>query len=76
MLGLDANMLGCRLVHAAAQAGLTEHCGASHPSTFPAIAPAYRLDGLLTPADAGVRVVVVRPPLSCFHLGRGDSCAA
>ena len=55
MLGLDANMLGCRLVHAAAQAGLTEHCGAGHPSTFPAVAPAYRLDGLLTPADAGVR---------------------
>jgi hypothetical protein len=54
VVGLDANMLGWpRLVHAAEAAGLVEHCGVRHPSTFPAVSPLYRLDGLLSAKRGG-----------------------
>ena len=47
VVGVDANMLGWRLVHDAAAKGLAEHCGVQHPSTFPAVRPLYRCVSLL-----------------------------
>lgn len=56
VVGLDANMMGWKLVRAAASCGLVEQCGPSYGATFPATWPLYRLDGLLTRHGSGVIV--------------------
>ena len=72
VIGLDANMLGLLLVHDAAAAGLVEHCGVSHPSTFPAVSPLYRPDGLLTVAGGAVTVDVSDKDMALSALGSLD----
>ena len=47
VIGIDANIVGSRLVAAAAAVGMYDGCGAGHRGTFPAHRPAYRLDALL-----------------------------
>ena len=71
-VGLDANMLGLRLVHDAAAAGLVEACGLSHPSTFPAVSPLYRLDGLLTSSGGQVMVEVSEKDMALSAVGSHD----
>ena len=58
VVGLDANMMGWKLVRAAASNGLTDHCGLSYGATFSSSWPLYRLDGLLTRRGSGVLVAV------------------
>ena len=71
-VGLDANMLGIRMANAAHSAGLVEHCGAAHPSTFPAIRPLYRLDGLLSSACDGVELEVSSADMRLSAEGSAD----
>jgi len=70
--GIDANIVGWRLVHAAYSAGLVEHCGVEHPSTFPAVRPLYRLDGLLTAANKSVHVEVSADDMALSAIGSWD----
>ena len=51
---------------------LVEHCGVSHPSTFPAVSPLYRLDGLLTAAGGAVTVDVSANDMALSAIGSWD----
>jgi hypothetical protein len=65
-------MIGWRLVHNAAAKGLVEHCGVNHPSTFPAVRPLYRLDGLLSTAGSEVTVIVAEEDMALSAIGSWD----